>query len=204
MTHLSTAAGRRGEGGALRQSRAAEGYQHVPFAYAPPVEQDRQAERRLQGDAFRPELLGQPPQAVQPVEPAQRDRGQAAKRELTAQPPHGSRGPGFGDGSAAATRNSESPRAGGDRWQLNGQAGADGASGGAASPEAGEDGRGGRRQKKKARHRERRRVARERDKRDRHPGRRHPSDGEQPSDTDAVVSGWLSSVTGTASIVSHV
>ena len=161
----------------------------MPFAYAPTVEQDRQAERRLHSDAFRPELLGQPPQAVRPVEPAQRDRGQVNQQELTDQLRDGDEGPRFGGGSAAVTRRPEPSRGEGDRWQLNGQAGPDGASAGAAGSEgAGEDGKGGRRQKKKKRHRERRRAARERERCDRRSGSRHSADG-QPSDTDAVVSG---------------
>ena len=159
----------------------------MPFAYAPPVEQDRQAERRLQGDAFRPELLGQPPQAVLPAEQAQRDRGQAAKREVTGQLRHGNSDVRSAEDSASVMRHSEPSRAEGDRWQLNGQAGANGASAGAAGLEAGEDGKG-RRQKKKERHRERRRAAREKEKCERRSGSRHQEDV-PPSDTDAVVSG---------------
>jgi len=81
-----TATGHRGGDGATRQSRDAEGYQHVPFAYAPPVEQDRQAERRLQDDAFHPELLGRPVQGRLPAEPRQQDRVQAGQRSLQASP----------------------------------------------------------------------------------------------------------------------
>ena len=187
------ASGRRGDDKATRPSRAAAGYQHVPFAYAPPLEQDRQAERRLRGDAFRPEVLCQPSQPVLAAEPAQRDRGQAAQRDVSAQPSRSNSNLRSGEGSAAATRHSEQPRGEGDRWQLNGQAGSEGASAGAAGSTSGEDDRGGRRQKKKERHKRRRRAARERE-RDRRSSRSHDTDV-QPSDTDSVVSERLIQMT---------
>ena len=128
----AAAEGRHGDNVPTRGRHTNEGYQDVPFAYAPPGEQDRQAEQRLRSDAFKPGLLWQPAQPGASVHPSERGEERGSMQWLPGQPVTGRSMPKATDLPGASSFDA-----------------------------AAEDDRSHRRQKKKQRHKERKRDKRE-------------------------------------------